>query len=61
MGQMDSKLPVHDADSLAEFGLKWESQRWPSVLSSVEFAKFLASLVEDRQFSRPTALSTSAR
>ena len=31
------------------------------IVSSVEFAKFLASLVDDRQFSRPTALSTSAR
>ena len=61
MGQLVSKLPAHDADRWAEYGRKWESEHWPSVVSSVEFAKFLASLVEDRQFSRPTALSTSAR
>ena len=61
MVQLVSKLPAHDADRWAEYGRKWESEHWPSVVSSVEFAKFLASLVEDRQFSRPTALSTSAR
>ena len=61
MGRLVSKLPAHDADRWAEFGRKWESQHWPSIVSSVEFAKFLASLVEDRQFSRPTALSKSAQ
>ena len=61
MGQLVSKLPAHDADRWAEYGHKWESEHWPRIVSSVEFAKFLASLVEDRQFSRPTALSTSAR